>query len=277
VKGLVVESGVAVGGRVTYAAASHEALRARNEDRALVAPELGLFGVADGMGGHADGAKAATLAVETMAHTVRERMISGPLDRHAAILSRCAQAANLAVWEAGRGQGVARMGTTLEAVLVTWPWLLGVHVGDSRVYLLRHGALVQLTEDHTVRQDYIRRGLVTADEATALLPANVITRALGAATVNVDAWNHRVRPGDSFLICSDGLHGALPDSASADALTQALRAGLGAEGAMRALFARVAPFASDNVTAVLLCVGGPAEIDASRYPDRNEALEGSRS
>ena len=242
--------------------------RTHNEDAFLLLPEEQLWCVADGMGGHASGEVAARIAVEEMAEffrlTGRDEEATWPykLDPERGYdenrLLTGVKLANLRIHE--RAQTDARlhgMGTTLVAVSFAKDaraMLIG-HVGDSRAYLLRDGALRQLTEDHSLLNDYRKTRALTPAEVEAFPHKNVIVRALGMRnTVEVDLVREEVRPGDLLLLCSDGLSGMVPDPL----LAEILRAGRGdLRGAAEALVeAANAGGGVDNVTCVLVAAQG---------------------
>ena len=194
-------------------------VRKHNEDSYLVDAELGLYMVCDGMGGFKRGEVASGLACSV----VREAIHAGrrALDLHArkpsantaaavaALLQNAVQRACSEIYEASTaltGDG-GRMGTTLDAVLVSGSTAFTAHVGDGRIYLVREGEGHQVTEDHSLIQQQIREGLITPEEARRARNKNVITRALGVfPSVLVDMLPVELGPGDALVLCSDGLH-----------------------------------------------------------------------
>lgn len=184
-----VEAGVATDiGRV----------REGNEDSYLVDPPL--YAVADGMGGHRGGEVASHLALET----VEELSRAGR-----GTLADQVRQANRAVYEKSQqDRAVTGMGTTLTVVKVVDAAVLLAHVGDSRAYLLRAGALRKLTDDHTLVNRMVKAGEITTDEAEVHPHRNVLTRALGTEPeVQVDVDEVALLDGDRLLLCSDGLFG----------------------------------------------------------------------
>jgi serine/threonine protein phosphatase PrpC len=173
-------------------------LRQRNEDAYLVKDAL--FVVADGMGGHRGGDVASTLALETI-----ESADSGEITLEALVDD--IKRANQAVMERGEADRELRgMGTTVTAVIADDGKAHVAHVGDSRAYLLRDGALQQLTEDHTLVQRMVREGRLTEQEAAHHPQRSVLTRALGVdEDIPVDELSLDVHPGDRLLLCTDGL------------------------------------------------------------------------
>ncbi len=195
--------------------------RDHNEDAFLVDRDLGLFLVADGMGGHAAGEVASATAVDVIGKEVRaaqELLKSYRYDvphevceKILKMVELAAQKACAAIYDMGQ-QDKRRhgMGTTLSMMLVAESGAFIAHVGDSRIYLIREGQLHQLTVDHSLVNEQLRRGTISKEEARKAKYKNVITRALGIQSrVRVDTLHLDVLPGDQFIICSDGLHGYL--------------------------------------------------------------------
>jgi PPM family protein phosphatase len=200
--------------------------REHNEDNFLVDKKLSLFVVADGMGGHASGEVASHIAVHEFRNAIegRHEVLEGYAKGDAsvgtqevlALLEHGVQAAGIAIFERGKQEPDKRgMGTTVSALMVVGDRGVIAHVGDSRVYLLRQSQVIQLTEDHSLINELIRRGKVTKDNlARSPYSAykNAVTRAVGVyETVQVDTIDFDVLPGDQFLICTDGLHTYLDD------------------------------------------------------------------
>ena len=184
-------------------------VRKVNEDSICVEEGLGLFAVADGMGGHAAGDIASAMAVDVLRYHIRK---SGdvPSSNRLALGVRLA---NKVVYEAARdNEARHKMGTTVAAALSDGDRLSIAHVGDSRVYLVRSGSIMQLTEDHSLVTEQVKQGLMTKEEAEHSAVRNVITRALGQAPdVEVDLKDLYIADGDSILLCTDGLHTMVPD------------------------------------------------------------------
>ena len=181
--------------------------RKNNEDAFLIDDELGLWVVADGMGGQAAGEVASQQAVETVHGMVLSglRRGAGSVER---ILESAVQAATYMVFGmAELDSSKSGMGTTLSAVLRQPDRLLIAQVGDSRVYRVRDGIASQLTEDHTLVNWQIQQGLITPEQAKRSKQKNVITRAVGNRDyVQVDIFHCDVTTGDVFVLCSDGLY-----------------------------------------------------------------------
>jgi len=194
-------------------------VRDHNEDSFLVDKKLNLFIVADGMGGHAAGEVASQIA----SHTVRE-VLKGSADMlhqfeagHGGIgrqdilrlLESAVQQACSAVYNAGQEDESKRgMGTTIDALLLIGTRGFIAHVGDSQVYLYRQSAIHQLTEDHSLINELLRRGRLSREQIEKLQYKNAVTRAVGVyESVEVDTLDFDVLMGDRFLLCSDGLSG----------------------------------------------------------------------
>jgi serine/threonine protein phosphatase PrpC len=197
--------------------------RKHNEDSFLADDALGLYVVADGMGGHAAGEIASKQAIESIRAVIAEgapvlaELTSTPTAEareHAAqLMEKAILKASADVYAlGGTDPGKRGMGTTAVVLLVAGDKAVVGHVGDSRVYLHRNGRTHQLTEDHTFIQEQLKRGLITREQATGADNKNVITRAIGIQPqVAVDTLVVDVLPADLFVLCSDGLHGYLAD------------------------------------------------------------------
>ena len=201
--------------------------REHNEDNFLIDPALNLFVVADGMGGHAAGEVASQIAVHEVSRVAREstELIKrfekeGKAEDRTAILAameHAIQSACAAIFHRGQAEQEKRgMGTTTSLLLIAGDRGFIAHVGDSRVYMLRQGLVHQLTEDHSLINELVRRGKIKKDQIEGTPYAkykNAVTRAVGAyESVEVDALDFEVLPGDQFLLCSDGLHAYLKDT-----------------------------------------------------------------
>jgi serine/threonine protein phosphatase PrpC len=173
--------------------------RRRNEDSFVVAPPL--FAVADGMGGAQAGEVASKLAAAALEDT--DPGSSGGVERVVELI----QEANRRVYERSNADPAASgMGTTITAALVEGKNVTFGHVGDSRAYLVRDGVMEQLTEDHSLVNELMKSGKLSAEEAETHPQRSVITRALGTdPDVDVDTFVVEARENDLFLICSDGL------------------------------------------------------------------------
>ncbi|HET9949712.1 MAG TPA: protein phosphatase 2C domain-containing protein [Longimicrobiales bacterium] len=236
-------------------------MRARNEDSFGLDPERGLAVVADGRGGHPAGDVASRLATERALEILgRERRAASPRDplraMAAAMRDAILEAHERVRSQAERGPGLEGMGTTLTALALdarAGLWVVG-HVGDSRAYLLRGGALARLTRDDTWIQERVDAGELTPEEARGHPHAHILLQCLGLDETPVPQLVHgRIEPHDAFLLCTDGLTGMLDDAALEEVLASAPLDREGPEPALRALLdAAIAAGGHDNVTAVLV-------------------------
>ena len=197
--------------------------RDHNEDYLLVEPEMGLYIVADGMGGHAAGEVASAHAASCVKRVIGEGQAiidefanadtPETRERLASLVENAIQTACSEIYQmAQEDAGKAGMGTTLEMLLVVGGKGIMGHVGDSRLYMLRAGQIHQLSEDHSYCTEMIKRGKMTREQARNSPYANVITRAVGIQdNVQVDTLLFDILPGDTFLLCSDGLSGYVED------------------------------------------------------------------
>ena len=208
-----------------FAAAKSDVGRKRhgNEDSFCLAPEIGLFVVADGMGGHAAGEVASRLAVDTIQEWVAKYLsgadaaiVGKPVptcSREANFLLSSIRLANRIIYDTAQGRReYAGMGTTVVSVLAMNDHVALAHVGDSRIYRVRGEQIVQLSRDHSLVQHQVDRGIISPEEAQGSQYKHLITRALGLKeSVEVDLVEQPVLPGDFLLLCSDGLSDLLED------------------------------------------------------------------
>ena len=212
------------GMRVRFAGETNVGMkRTHNEDYLFLPDEERLLLVADGMGGHASGDVASQLAVETMVSffrsTAEEPEITWPFAadhggrREENRLVTSVKLANLKIFElAQKNSRLHGMGTTLVACLYCDDDLIVAHVGDSRVYLIKDEAIRQLTEDHSLLNDYIKMKRISPDEVDRFPHKNVIVRALGMKdSVAVDIMHRQPNIGETYLLCSDGLTAMMED------------------------------------------------------------------
>ena len=240
-------------------------VRSGNEDSLLHLPDDGLFAVADGMGGHAAGEVASRLAVEAVEDSLSDDGSPPPADR---MVEAVREANRRILRDADEHPGRSGMGTTLTALALGAGrrWRIG-HVGDSRAYLFRDGELRQLTTDHSWVGRRVAAGELTKEEARRHPMSSVLERALGTSRrVEVDVEEGRARPGDLFLLCSDGLTDMLPDAELESMLSEAVDGPAGdgeppADRGVEELVDRLVSAANrsggeDNVTVVLVRVSG---------------------
>ena len=217
-------------------------VRPHNEDSYLV--QSPLFCVCDGMGGHAAGEVASSIAVETIAKTA-------PQAADPARLAAAVEAANAAVIEAAlNGLGKPGMGCTATCAYIENDMLAIAHVGDSRAYLLHEGTLIRVTRDHSYVEELVDAGEITADEARVHPNRSVITRALGSdPAMYADHFTLHIEEGDRLILCSDGLSSMIPDSDIENIATQSSTAQICVDNLVDAA---LAAGGHDNVTVVVV-------------------------
>ncbi len=229
-------------------------IRSGNEDSffAHATKERGVFIVADGMGGHAAGEVASEMAVQIVSRELQDlSTVYGDASRNK--VAESIRIANRAIYDRTIQESDKQgMGTTVSLLVVSGARYLIGQVGDSRVYLLRDGALRQLTKDHSYVQEQVDAGFLTPEQARYHPYSNVITRCVGAGDqVEPDTYSGELRPGDVFLVASDGLTGMVDDRrlqqlllsrASAGRVVDALIAEANYRGGL------------DNITAVVVQV-----------------------
>ncbi len=258
-----------------YAATDVGKVRDHNEDNFLVDKKLSLFIVADGMGGHAAGEVASAIAVRTVHEEIKREKeliddyVSGATGASKvttkdliALLEHAVQRACSKIHEEAAGDAAKRgMGTTLSALLVVGHQGFIAHVGDSRIYLWRDARIQQLTEDHTVYNELIKRGKLTREQIEKVQQKNAITRAVGVyERVEVDTLVLELIAGDTLVIATDGLHGYLE-------APEELRAplALDGDGSVKALIALANERGGkDNITTIVVKVGEEGAVDAAR-------------
>jgi protein phosphatase len=236
--------------------------RSNNEDCFALVPQLNLCVLSDGMGGQNAGEVAAKMTVDTIAGCVREagsgqKIAFGEpnpqVSESTNQLASAVRLANRAVWEAGHKHvHTEGMGATVVATWLRNSIMSIAHVGDSRIYLLRNGELQQLTQDHSLVMEQVRRGLITAEEAEHSEMQNIIVRAMGAEeTVNVDVDEVLLLPGDHVVLCSDGLTKMVDNEGIAQIVMEAATAQQAAE---RLVEAANDAGGDDNVTVIVVRV-----------------------
>jgi len=221
--------------RIEYAGKTHVGMkRDHNEDSFQLVPDVNLFVVADGMGGHAAGEVASNIAVEEIAEffrmTERDEEATWPFkmdrarnydeNRLATGIMLCNQRIREAADLDARRKD---MGTTIVTTYFKADAAFVGHVGDSRVYRLREGVLEQITEDHSLLNQYLKAKKLTEEEIENFPHKNVISRALGMKDrVEIDVSVQKSLPGDIYLLCSDGLSGMIKDAQMQEILVSSL-------------------------------------------------------
>ena len=225
-------------------------VRRVNEDAYLDRPDLGLWVVADGMGGHDAGDVASRTIIEELAQI--RRPATGPMlmaEVRARVLS-----ANRQLREASRSRGPdSVIASTIVGLLVIDGYFASFWAGDSRLYLLRAGRMVQVTHDHSFVQDLVDQGALSPEQAERHPQSNVVTRAVGADDeLDLALTQSRLFPNDTFLLCSDGLTRPVPVDRIARILQANAKPAAAADALVEAALEGGGP---DNVTVVVVKSG----------------------
>jgi serine/threonine protein phosphatase PrpC len=243
-------------------------VREHNEDDHVLIPEQGVFVVADGMGGHACGEVASRISVESISAFYQDSTVTARLrevyDRHwrdeamahlssfnEFRLKSAIEYGNLQIFrEAGTDPALEDMGTTIVGLSFVGGRCYVAHVGDSRAYRFRRGRLLQLTEDHSLANEYLRMRVLRREDLPHFPYKNVIVRALGLQDdVAVDTQARTCRPEDRYLLCSDGL----TDLVSDEEIYEVLSGWDGAQNAAQELVRRALQYGGiDNVTVLIV-------------------------
>ncbi len=196
-------------------------VRSTNQDSFLIDEKERLYIVADGMGGHAGGEIASSLCVQEVAKSIRDHKSTfhgketrtHPDPKISNVLANSINHASTKIYEkALEDPSLKGMGTTATVLKVVDGFAYVAHVGDSRCYLLRCGFIYQVTNDHSLVSEQVRAGILTKEEAELHHLRNVITRSVGyQEEEDVDTTSLQLEDGDLLLLCSDGLHGKVPD------------------------------------------------------------------
>ena len=240
---------------ISWAARSDVGLvRGHNEDSFLL--QAPLFVVSDGMGGHAAGEVASSIAVETIGQ-------QAPGTADDVLLGAAVESANASVMSAAeQGIGKPGMGCTATAVIIEKSRMAVAHVGDSRAYVLRQGTLVRVTHDHSYVEELVDSGQITADEARTHPSRSVITRALGSdPDMYADHFSLEVGDGDRIILCSDGLSGMIGDG---QIESLAVSSATPQQAADNLVAAALTAGGADNVTVVVIDVLDDGVAEAAR-------------
>lgn len=249
-------------------------VRKHNEDNMLMAPELGLFVVADGLGGHAAGEVASQIVVESVGRFVAdtvEQERTWPVDYDASLsynanrLRAAVSLSDKAIAEDIRSNPEREtMGSTVVALMVGEGKATFAHVGDSRAYLLDADGIRQVTRDHSWVAEQVANGILTPSEARVHPFRNVITQALGnGGELAVEVQERELSESERLLLCSDGLSGMVPDQQIWDIVSQAPSFQVAVEALISA--ARAAG-GEDNITAILVGLGNDEAL-----PKKNQS------
>ncbi|MBS1960548.1 MAG: Stp1/IreP family PP2C-type Ser/Thr phosphatase [Bdellovibrionales bacterium] len=229
--------------------------RKQNQDSGVIRPELGLFMVADGMGGHQGGEIASKLCVEKVAEHVKEHN-KDDLESET-LLHQSLLVANQAIYDhSQQDQNLHGMGTTATVLQIRKKQATIMQIGDSRCYYWNAHGIWQLTRDHSLVQEKLRAGLITRDQLRTDEMKNVITRSVGyEPSIKVDAYHFTIEAGDGFLLCSDGLSGPVNEEKMFDILVKNVTVGVSLEDkAQQLVQAANDGGGDDNVTVVLVTI-----------------------
>ena len=231
-------------------------VRQQNEDSVGAFPEFGLWVIADGMGGHAAGDVASRIIVEELGST---GVPISAQDQRARVQERLARAHHR-ILSHSRDRGLGGAGSTVAALLLHGAELACIWAGDSRIYLMRDGALTPLTRDHSEVALMVAAGTLTEDQARTAPRRNVITRAIGIGqAVEPDTVSGVIKDGDRLVLCSDGLTEHLTDAEIAGFAGRRLSAESVAQALINETLQRGA---RDNVSVIVVdCLARPGEVD----------------
>ncbi|MGN1369459.1 MAG: Stp1/IreP family PP2C-type Ser/Thr phosphatase [Aristaeellaceae bacterium] len=230
-----------------YALTDVGKVRAANQDALVVDDNLLLYGVADGMGGHNGGETASAGARDGLIAALKEKEPS-----ISALREGITQVNSALFQQQEEDEKLSGMGTTLSVIWMSEHFAYLGHVGDSRIYRFREGKLEQMTDDHSLVGELMRAGYLTPEQAENHPNKNVILRAVGTETgIDVDLAVEERKPGDLWLICSDGLHGMVPDSK----MEAILQINTPESAAKLLLEAALVAGGRDNISVVLLADG----------------------
>ena len=226
-------------------------VRSNNQDSGYAGSNL--FVVADGMGGHAGGDVASSLAVHRLKELDHPFASTGEAER--ALQDAIGATASVLIDTVARRPEIAGMGTTVSGLIMVDDYAVIAHIGDSRIYLYRDDALTQITTDHTFVQRLVDSGRITPEEARYHPRRSVLMRVLGDMDPDpeIDTFIMPTQPGDRWLLCSDGLSGVVDDAHTSKVLGQKLPPGRTADLLLKQALDAGAP---DNVTVVIVDVGG---------------------
>jgi protein phosphatase len=233
-------------------------VRKLNEDSVLDLPELGLWAVADGMGGHSAGDFASAAIVTALSAIPRP----SSLDSLGSEVRRRLQTVNRRLHEEAIARREQAIGSTVVALLADASHASVLWAGDSRAYLYRDGKLLQLSRDHSQVEELVSRGLLTPEQAEGHPASNVITRAVGVVdTLEVDSETLAIAEDDIFLLCSDGLYRELDN----DAIKACLLSGDCRRACDELINAALAQGARDNVSVVVVRIADGTQVTRTQY------------
>lgn len=249
-------------------------VRANNQDSSFAGEHL--IAICDGMGGHAGGDTASSIAIRSLAH-IEQDDTGGDVEVISRMMETSVMAAHDAiVGKAKRERKLAGMGTTVTAMALVAGYWVVAHIGDSRAYLLRDGHLSRITCDHSYVQHLIDTGRITPAEAKNHPQRNVVMRVLGDFDIDPhpDISIRKAHPADRWLLCSDGLCGVLEDSTIKETMTALADQG---ECAQRLVQMALRAGSTDNVTAVIADATLALDADAFDLPHQTPLVGGAAS
>lgn len=244
-------------------------VRSQNEDAFIILPEENLFVVADGMGGHNSGEVASQLTISAMKsffedpdlderlredHQESRNLVSCPSSFAEFRLKRSVESANRSIYNtAARFESCREMGTTVVSAYFVKSRLYVAFVGDSRLYRIRDGKIEQMTEDHSLANEYVKMKVIRKEDVRNFPYRNVIVRALGLQSkVDVETFYRTSKVGDLYLLCSDGLSDLVEDREILDLIQSS---GHNLSVANEALIERAKFYGGvDNITTLLIAV-----------------------
>lgn len=238
--------------KITVSGNTHQGLiRSNNEDAYGIFPDLNLYIIADGLGGHAGGEVASRIAVDIIGAEITGASTASEIREK---MQRAIEAANTNILQnAEKDSSLHGMGTTVVVIAIIEDKAVVAHVGDSRAYLIRNDVITQITRDHTVVEEYIRIGILTAKDAVYHPSRRILSRAVGTKEAAcADFESIRVQAGDILLLCTDGLTNMLPDKEILQAATDLAPDAEKITGRLIELANNSGGI--DNITVITLCV-----------------------
>ncbi len=233
-------------------------IRELNEDSLFVDEDIGLFIVADGMGGHQAGEVASEMAVKIIADSIKKNLSDNNMS--SLIKESISKANNEILLESRKNTNLSGMGTTVVLAMLNDNKLHIANVGDSRAYLIKNNRIKQLTEDHSKVAELVRWGAITKEEARVYPGRNIITKALGTTeSVEADIKTISMKTGDYILLCTDGLTDVLKDEEIRDIIIISSNGSID-EKCKKLINQANEKGGGDNVTAVLINI-----MEATRW------------
>jgi len=235
--------------------------RKNNEDSFLIDHDISLYIVCDGMGGHAGGEQASSTAVETIGDVLKTLSSSRNLTFSSSekdlpeavnMLKYAIKKASNQIYEKSKNDPILKgMGTTCTALWIRNNHVHIAHVGDSRAYLVRGGTIQQVTEDHSWVREQVKAGLLSPEEAKLHSYKNIITRSVGfEEDVKIDTFTKDIQPGDTYVLCSDGMSNNVKD----EDILKIITTSPVKEACLRLLSSAIDKGGDDNITAIVVAI-----------------------